>query len=81
MGPAPRPLDSKPAIGPAPALRDVYLAAGHGHMGLGLSAIPGRLIADLVGGREPSVCLEPFFPSRVPWRFRAQMRPNCRRSV
>lgn len=64
MGHRPSTPDSKPVIGPSPGLRDVYFAFGHGHMGLGLSAVTGRLIADLVGGRRPSVPLAPFLPSR-----------------
>lgn len=64
MGYRPSTPDSKPVIGPAPGLRDAYFAFGHGHMGLGLSAITGQLVADVVGGREPTVPLGPFLPSR-----------------
>ncbi len=64
MGHRPSTPDSKPVIGSAPGLRDVYFAFGHGHMGLGLSAITGRLVADLVSRRQPFVPLGPFLPSR-----------------
>ena len=33
-------------------------------MGLGLSAVTGFLMADLIGDREPPVPLAPFLPSR-----------------
>ncbi|OYX44082.1 MAG: FAD-dependent oxidoreductase [Rhodobacterales bacterium 32-67-9] len=64
MGFRPSTPDSKPVIGPSRRHRDVYFAFGHGHMGLSLSAITGRLIADLIGGREPAVPLAPFAVDR-----------------
>lgn len=64
MGHRPSTPDSKPVIGPVPDLRDAYLAFGHGHMGLGLSAVTGALIADLVAGRSPAAPLAPFLPER-----------------
>lgn len=67
MGYRPSIPDSKPVIGPSSELRDVYFAFGHGHMGLGLSAITGQLIAELVSGRAPSVPLAPFSPTRFRW--------------
>ena len=64
MGHRPSTPDSKPVIGRSPHHRDVYFAFGHGHMGLSLSAITGRLIADLVSGRQPPVPLAPFAADR-----------------
>ena len=56
--------DSKPVIGPAPASERVLLAFGHGHLGLTLSAITGRCVADLIAGRKPSIPLAPFSATR-----------------
>lgn len=60
MGHRPALPDSKPVIGRSPAHRDVVYAFGHGHLGLTGAAITGRLVADLVAGRTPSIDLEPF---------------------
>lgn len=40
--------------------RSVYLAFGHGHLGLTLGAITGRVIADLAAGRAPTVAMAPY---------------------
>jgi D-amino-acid dehydrogenase len=64
MGYRPSMPDSLPVIGLAPGHRDVYFAFGHGHLGLTMGAITGRLIADLAAGREPEVDLNPFRPER-----------------
>jgi len=56
--------DSKPVIGPAPASDRVLFAFGHGHLGLTLSAITGRCVADLIAGRAPPVPLAPFAATR-----------------
>lgn len=64
MGFRPSLPDSLPVIGPATASARVLYAFGHGHLGLTQSAATGRLIADLVAGRRPSIPLEPFRPDR-----------------
>jgi D-amino-acid dehydrogenase len=38
----------------------VYLAAGHGHLGLTQAPITGRLVAELVDSAPPSLPLEPY---------------------
>ena len=60
MGFRPSIPDSLPVIGRSPRFQNVYLAFGHGHLGLTLGAVTGRLIADLVAGREPDVDVAPF---------------------
>jgi len=60
MGRRPSMPDSLPVIGPSVKQKNVYYAFGHGHMGLCGGAPTGRLIADLVGGRQPAIDLEPF---------------------
>ena len=37
-----------------------YYAFGHGHIGLVGSAPTGRIIADLIAGREPGIDIAPF---------------------
>ena len=60
MGYRPSLPDSKPVIGFSPNFRRVLYAFGHGHLGLTLAAVTGRLVSDLVAGRDPDISLEPF---------------------
>ncbi|UWQ53389.1 NAD(P)/FAD-dependent oxidoreductase [Leisingera caerulea] len=57
--------DSLPVIGPSPHTDRVLYAFGHQHIGLTLSGITGRLIADLAEGRQPNVDLAPFAADRA----------------
>ena len=63
-----RPLcaDRMPLIGPVPGWRGVYLATGHGTKGIHLSAITGRILADLMvrGSTEVPVDADAFSPNR-----------------
>lgn len=56
--------DGRPCIGHARASRDVVYAFGHGHVGLVGSARTGRLVAQLLSGKEPEISLSPFAPDR-----------------
>jgi D-amino-acid dehydrogenase len=60
MGHRPSTPDSLPVIGRSPRHASVYLAFGHGHLGLTLGAVTGRLIADLVAERTPIVDMRPY---------------------
>ena len=42
----------------------MFYAFGHGHLGLTLGPTTGRLVADLVTGRTPSIDLAPFSITR-----------------
>jgi len=64
MGRRPSMPDSMPVIGPATKLPNVYYAFGHGHVGLCGGAPTGRIIADLISGRKPSIDIAPFSPQR-----------------
>lgn len=64
MGHRPSLPDSLPVIGAVPGRPQALLAFGHGHLGLTLGAVTGRLVADLVAGREPHCDLTPFRPDR-----------------
>lgn len=64
MGSRPSHPDSKPAIGRSPRHKNAYFAFGHDHLGLTFGSITGKLIAELLAGKPPSVDLEPFRPDR-----------------
>lgn len=52
--------DSLPFLGRAEAARNVFVAAGHGAMGMGLAPAGGLLIAQAVAGQQPDLDLKPF---------------------
>lgn len=56
--------DDMPIIGRAPGWKNLWLATGHGMLGVSLSAITGELIAELITGRAPSMDLEAVSPGR-----------------
>jgi D-amino-acid dehydrogenase len=56
--------DDIPLIGRAPGHRHLWLATGHGMMGVGMSAGTGQLMADLMAGRAPAVDPTAFDPAR-----------------
>ncbi len=63
MGFRPSLPDSLPVIGPAGST-GVFLAFGHGHLGLTQSAGTGRLICDMIYGQTPPVDATPFRADR-----------------
>lgn len=77
MGHRPSTPDSLPVIGRSPRFASVYLAFGHGHLGLTLGAVTGRLIADLASGRIPPLSLAPYDIRRFGWI----RREGCRSLV
>ena len=60
----PMTYDDLPILGRAASLRNLLLATGHGMLGITLSAITGKLIADLICGTPPALDLAPFSPAR-----------------
>ncbi|GAB2659495.1 FAD-dependent oxidoreductase [Arenimonas aestuarii] len=56
--------DDLPILGRAPGHNNLFLATGHGMMGMGMSAGTGRLLADLMTGRAPAIDPAPYAPSR-----------------
>ena len=60
MGQRPMMADSLPVISASPRHRNVYYAFGHGHYGLTQGPTTGRIVADLVAGREASIDLAPY---------------------
>ncbi len=64
MGHRPSMPDGLPCIGPASGCGDVVHAFGHGHVGLTAGAATGRLVADLVGGRQPEMGIGAYSAGR-----------------
>jgi D-amino-acid dehydrogenase len=64
MGPRPGTPDSLPAIGPLPGHANIFIAAGHGHLGLTGGPHTGRIVAALASGERPAIALEPYAPDR-----------------
>lgn len=60
----PMSLDDVPLIGAAPGTRGLWLATGHGMMGVGMSAGTGQLVADLLTGRPSAIDPTPYRPDR-----------------
>lgn len=56
--------DTKPVIDRSSRLKNVFLAFGHGQLGLTLGATTARLITDMVAGRQPAQDLTPFSAKR-----------------
>lgn len=56
--------DSLPVIGWAPGQTRAFFAFGHGHLGLSLAAVTGKLVAEAIAGRTPSVDMSPFRAER-----------------
>jgi glycine/D-amino acid oxidase-like deaminating enzyme len=56
--------DSLPAIGPVPGRPGIYLGFGHGHLGLTQGPVTGRILADLIAGRDPGIDMTPYRPDR-----------------
>jgi D-hydroxyproline dehydrogenase subunit beta len=56
--------DKLPIIGPGTDSDRAWLATGHEGLGITTSLGTGRLIADLLLGREPEIPAEPYVPSR-----------------
>ena len=64
MGSRPSLPDTLPVIDRSPRYANVYFAFGHGHFGVSEAPTTGRLIAELVGGRPPSLDLSPYRATR-----------------
>ena len=64
MGHRPSLPNSLPALGPSHASPDVIYAFGHGHVGMTSAPMTGKVVADLVAGRPPSIDIAAFAPTR-----------------
>ena len=61
-----RPLswDDLPIIGRAPGHAHLWLATGHGMLGVSMSPATGRLLAELMTGQAPHIDPQPYSPER-----------------
>jgi glycine/D-amino acid oxidase-like deaminating enzyme len=64
MGHRPCLPDSLPVIGESPAHRGLWLAFGHGHLGLTGAAVTGDVLARAMHGEPPGLDLAPFSAAR-----------------
>jgi glycine oxidase len=58
--------DGMPHLGRIPGIDNAFVAAGHYRAGIQLSAATGRVMTDLIAGRQPSIPIEAFRPDRPP---------------
>ncbi|TCU20410.1 NAD(P)/FAD-dependent oxidoreductase [Rhizobium sullae] len=56
--------DSLPVVGNSPTSPNMTYAFGHGHLGLTLAGITGRLVVDLISKKKPPIDLSPLRPDR-----------------
>jgi D-amino-acid dehydrogenase len=64
MGARPCFADSRPVIGRAPGQPALWLAYGHGHSGLTLGPVTGRLLAEMMTGAVPFCDPAPYCAER-----------------
>ena len=60
----PMSVDDMPLLGPVPGQSQLWLATGHGMMGVSMSAGTGQLMADLITGTTPAIDPTPYSPAR-----------------
>ena len=60
----PMTYDDLPILGRSPKHRNLFLATGHGMLGMSMSAITGQLLAAQMTGRETAIDLAPYSVSR-----------------
>jgi D-amino-acid dehydrogenase len=56
--------DSRPIIGQSPAMKNVWIAAGHNMLGVSMGPGTGKLVSELVSGQTPHVDPTPYSPTR-----------------
>ncbi len=64
LGHRPSMPDSLPVIGQSPHNKRIIYAFGHGHLGLTLAGITGRLVAEIAGGHSLSKNINALKPQR-----------------
>lgn len=64
MGHRPAPADSIPVIGAVPGLKGAFTGFGHHHVGLTGGPKTGRLLAQMIAGRNPNIDLDTYSPAR-----------------
>ena len=61
----PMTYDGVPLIGPSPAIKNVYVAAGHNMVGVSMAPATGKLVAELVNGHKPHIDPLPYSLARL----------------
>lgn len=56
--------DGLPVIGPVPGYDNLFVATGHGVLGITLAPATARAVADFLTGGSPGMDLQPFAPAR-----------------
>ena len=56
--------DDLPILGRAPDCENLWLATGHGMLGVSMSAITGLLLSELITGHAPSLDMAPYSAQR-----------------
>jgi D-amino-acid dehydrogenase len=56
----PMTTDDLPVIGPAPGLRNLWIATGHGMLGVTAAPATGKLVQEMVCGQAPHIDPAPF---------------------
>ena len=64
MGHRPAPADSIPVIGEVPGAAGAFMGFGHHHVGLTGGPKTGRLLAQLLSGRQPNIDMAAYSPAR-----------------
>jgi D-amino-acid dehydrogenase len=60
----PMTYDGLPCIGPAPGIENLFIAAGHGMLGISMSTGTGKLLAELIDDDTPHLDPAPYCPAR-----------------
>jgi D-amino-acid dehydrogenase len=64
MGRRPSLPDGLPVLGAAPNYENAFFAFGNSHFGMSAGSVMGKVVAELLAGRRPSIDVRPFAPSR-----------------
>ncbi len=64
MGHRPSLPDSLPVLGASQRSPDVIHAFGHGHVGMAGAPMTGKVVGDLVAGRDPGIDMAPYRAAR-----------------
>ncbi len=60
MGHRPSTPDSRPVISASTKFQNIFYGFGHGHLGLTFGPATGRLLSQLIDGKDPQISLSPF---------------------
>jgi len=60
MGQRPSTPDSRPVISASSRFQNIFYGFGHGHLGLTFGPTTGRLLSQLIDGKDPQIPLSPF---------------------